>query len=277
MELKFVKYNPGGNATILIIDPLPRKRYSEIAAKIMTDAFLCAEQVGFLEKAEHPKALARLQMMGGEFCGNASRSLAAWIAMGGMESGKIHSIEGDKKEVIIEVSGCRGILTAVVHNQRCGYRCNVELEMPLPLNIYHGRNDQLGDYSIVVYEGILHVILWNKTAADSYVHIVQDFLEKEELETDCFGILFYNSSTSHMTPVVYVRAVGSLTWEKSCGSGTIALVSALAQKEGRSIKNMQIHQPGGELFASIDWNGGIIAAKLAGDIDITAAGTIYID
>lgn len=47
MELQFVKFNPSGNTTVLILDPLSREQYPEIAAKIMADTCLSAEQVGF--------------------------------------------------------------------------------------------------------------------------------------------------------------------------------------------------------------------------------------
>ena len=47
MELRFVKFNPSGNTTVLMPDPLPREKYPEIAIKVMSDTYLCAEQVGF--------------------------------------------------------------------------------------------------------------------------------------------------------------------------------------------------------------------------------------
>ncbi len=80
MELDFIKMNPCGNTTVLIRTSLPRARYGSIAAQIMQSTCLCAEQVGFIEPPQQEGALARLHMMGGEFCGNASRSFAAWLA-----------------------------------------------------------------------------------------------------------------------------------------------------------------------------------------------------
>jgi diaminopimelate epimerase len=80
-----------------------------------------------------------------------------------------------------------------------------------------------------------------------------------------------------MVPVVYVGAVDSLVWESSCGSGTVAVASAIADKEKRSIDHMQFCQPGGDLFASIGWKDGIEEAWLSGEIVFTATGTVYID
>ncbi len=272
MELRFAKINPSGNTTVLILDPLPREQYPEVSVKVMADTYLCAEQVGFLEKPDDPLAAGRLHMMGGEFCGNASRGFAAWLALSGPEP-----FRDEEKEIRIQVSGQAGTLTARVQNRWSNHTCHAEIDMPLPLAIRHGRNDQLSEYSIVVYEGITHVILWSKVAAQVYVNIVEDFLEKEGLATDCFGILFFDSRTSEMTPVVCVKAVDSLVWESSCGSGTAALASALADKQKNSIGHMQIRQPGGDLFASVDWSGGIGGVRLSGDIQITAVGTVYID
>jgi histidine racemase len=277
MEYRFVKINPSGNTTILILDKIPREKYTEVSTKIMAETSLCAEQVGFLEQPQNPKAVARLHMMGGEFCGNASRSLATWIALGGLDYGKPSNFSESEKEIAIEMSGHQGILTARVKNQNSDYSCFTDIEMPTPLEVRHGRNDQLSDYSIVVFEGILHVILWSKVASEVFVDIVRDFLEEEKLSTDCFGIMFFDGRTSAMVPVVYVGAVASLVWEKSCGSGTVAVACAIAHKEKKSIEQIQINQPGGPLFTSVDWQGHIASARLAGDITITAVGTAYID
>lgn len=277
MELNFIKINPSGNTTVLILNPLPREKYPEISVKVMADTNLCAEQVGFVEQTENPEAFVRLHMMGGEFCGNASRSLAAWIALGGLTENRLRNFHEEEKEIVIEVSGHQGPLTAKVQNQGSDHTCLAEIEMPLPLEIRHGRNDQLSEYSIVIFEGILHVVLWNKVAAEVYIDIVRNFLEKEQLDADCFGIMFFDSRIEKMIPVVNVGVVGSLVWESSCGSGSVAVASALAHKESRSVEHKQIHQPGGDLFVSVDWQDGITAARLAGDIVITATGTVYID
>ncbi|MGI6733540.1 MAG: hypothetical protein ACOX4J_05135 [Anaerovoracaceae bacterium] len=277
MELRFVKCNPSGNTTVLILDPLPREKYPEIAVKVMSDTYLCAEQVGFLEEADAPAAAARLHMMGGEFCGNASRSFAAWIALGGLEGGELKGFSEVEKQVLFQISGHADTLKARVYNQWSKHTCNAEVDMPLPLQILHGWNDQLSEYSIVAYEGIIHTILWSKVAAEVYVNIVEDFLEKQGFSTDCFGIMFYDSRTSEMIPMVRVKAVDSLVWESSCGSGTVALASALADKQQASIEHMQVRQPGGDLFVSVDWENGIKEVRLSGDIQITAIGTAYID
>ena len=81
MELKFVKLNPTQNMTLLVESPLRREDYAKVADSIMAYESVYAEQVGFIERpGSGSKAVARLQMAGGEFCGNAAMSLAAYVA-----------------------------------------------------------------------------------------------------------------------------------------------------------------------------------------------------
>ena len=79
MQLEFVKVNPVENMTVFILDEVEKSKHIEIAKKLMDYSNLYAEQVGFVEKmkSEDDNIAVRLQMMGGEFCGNATRSLAA--------------------------------------------------------------------------------------------------------------------------------------------------------------------------------------------------------
>ena len=74
MKLDFIKINPAGNITILIDNfNIYDKDIAKISEKLMREDNLHAEQVGFI-KDNH------LQMMGGEFCGNASRAFASLLA-----------------------------------------------------------------------------------------------------------------------------------------------------------------------------------------------------
>ena len=72
--LDFIKINPAGNITILIDNfDIYDKNIPKLSEEIMKETNLYAEQVGFI-KDNH------LQMMGGVFCGNASRSFASLLA-----------------------------------------------------------------------------------------------------------------------------------------------------------------------------------------------------
>lgn len=94
--LHFHKFSPGGNTTILVTDPVPAPLRAAVAAELMGERHVHAEQVGFVTLAG---VCPRIDMMGGEFCGNACRSLAALLALkrvlhagpGGLMSGEIAS------------------------------------------------------------------------------------------------------------------------------------------------------------------------------------------
>jgi len=78
MTLNYQKYSPTGNVTILVTTPVPRSMQPGVAARLLED--VGGEQVGFIEPVIDPRCAARLQMMGGEFCGNAPMCLGAMLA-----------------------------------------------------------------------------------------------------------------------------------------------------------------------------------------------------
>ncbi len=80
MRLRFAKLNPAGNTTILVLDPVPESMHAEVASNLMNPAVLGGEQVGFVTLMAGGPIAASMRMMGGEFCGNAARSLGAYLA-----------------------------------------------------------------------------------------------------------------------------------------------------------------------------------------------------
>jgi diaminopimelate epimerase len=279
MEYSFVKMNPAGNTTILVTTLVPREFHKTVAKELMKDTFLCAEQVGFVEPAMGNAAVARLQMMGGEFCGNASRCFAAWLALGGLTMGFPACFTEAQEEIPIEVSGHSGVLTAKVINLGKKTSALVAIAMPLPISIRHDVHQEFGDLSLVQFEGIAHLIVWKSTAAadDNMARALIDYMIKSGLKNHCYGVMFYNEEQGSMVPAVYVREVESLIWENSCGSGTAALAAALADRRKAAVPELSVSQPGGSLVASALWCNGISKIELSGDISITAAGTVFMD
>ena len=78
MEVKFIKASPTENMTLLIETPVAREKQLAVAERLIAYGSVYAEQAGYIEEAENPAAEKRLQMMAGEFCGNASLSLHGW-------------------------------------------------------------------------------------------------------------------------------------------------------------------------------------------------------
>lgn len=81
LTFAFHKLLPGGNSTIILSDTgLSPDELPRVAGSLMHPLHLQAEQVGELFS---DRALPHLQMMGGEFCVNATRSAALLLAQKG--------------------------------------------------------------------------------------------------------------------------------------------------------------------------------------------------
>lgn len=275
MKLNFIKANPTENMTIFVLDPLPRTEYSEVANKLMNCNNLCAEQVGFVEKPTMQGSCSRLHMMGGEFCGNASRAFAAL-----MVKKEYHTFqrENDNYIVPIEVSGNEQILYAEVA-QLTDHTFDVKIQIPLyksvsPFETHYNGVHYLG--LLVDFDGISHVVLFtgNDIPDEGLLHHI--VREQTPLPNSAFGVMFYNEEENYMTPLVYVEDTGSVVWERSCGTGTAALGVALSLTDQSGI-DMEVKQPGGNLqvITSVN-NGQIEGIYLKGEVSIVAEGEVYI-
>jgi diaminopimelate epimerase len=282
MRLNFVKTNPSGNTTIFISDPVPRASQAEVANKIMKPTSIGAEQVGFLERPVCEQAIARLQMAGNEFCGNATRAFAAWLVQTrfpGIPWGK----NQQDFSIALEVSGCDELLEAFVYfeySDSGAKQIQVELPMPLPRSIEDKTSSKGEPYTLVTFEGIVHAIFWDFLPSEAHFQAIKREIKRGIKHSvspfECLGVMYYDTKKQYLTPIVWVEQVRSLVWESSCGSGTVAVASALAQKKQQSINSLCLHQPGGELEVSIEWDGTIKKARLKGDVSICAQGQVYL-
>lgn len=275
MSVRFIKADPSGNSTVFILDPVPPSAAPALATEIMASHSVGAEQVAFVRPAALPGAAARMEMAGGEFCGNATRSFGALLAMGGLSDCGLSPFTGTA-QIPVEVSGCPDMLTVTVSGDSGGYRCSAAVDMPRPERVLHGQMPVLGSYSLVCFDGVIHLVLWEREGDLSLLAPARELLAEEDCPDTCFGILFTNQKLCTMTPLVYVKAIDSLIWESSCGSGTVAVACALAHRERRAVPRMLWKQPGGTLAVSVGWTDGTYSTPvLSGDIAFTAAGVLY--
>ncbi len=90
-------FSPCGNTTILVressLSPADRAR---VAAEIIAPGHLEAEQAGYVDTAA---PVPRLDMMGGEFCVNATRAFAALLAEEGKLSPESGGLGGDRERI----------------------------------------------------------------------------------------------------------------------------------------------------------------------------------
>lgn len=275
MKLNFIKANPTENMTIFILDPLPRSSYSEVANKLMNYNNLNAEQVGFLEQPTLSGSTSRLHMMGGEFCGNASRAFAAIMVQ---KRYSTFPMEEDNYIVPIEVSGSEEILVAEV-KEVSEHTFDVKIKLPLhkkarPFETHYNGAHYPG--ILVDFEGISHLVL--STGNDLpeeglLLHIVKQL---SPLQNGAFGVMFYDEERNFMVPLVYVEDTGSVIWERSCGTGTASLGIALSLTNQGSV-DMVVEQPGGRLEILTTWrNNQVEEIYLKGEVGIVAEGEVYI-
>ena len=278
MELRFVKTNPTGNTTILVESPVEIGDQAEIAKILMRDDVLCAEQVGFLGAPRNPSAArANLRMMGGEFCGNAAASLAAFLVWrdGGHEK---------ETKVPLEVSGADGVTECLI--KRCGeeFQGTVGIMPPLRIESLHlplaGMKQELPSVKL---RGITHVIVpleilgpaqearqSAEQAAKEWAGLIED---------EAFGILLYECQKNSITPLVCVKTSGTAVWERGCGSGSAAIGAYLASLAGSSGANVttSVTQPGGIITVETRReNGAVSGISITGNVRIVARGTAYI-
>ncbi len=235
MEVSYYVLDPTTNITVLAESKVDKALRMHVAAEIMKSE-PAAEQVGFLSGLDCD--VPRLDMAGGEFCGNATMSAAALICDRRKKCGKVQlQVSGAKKTVDVEVKKNTG-----------GYICKVD--MPEPKAV---RTTELSGktYPIVDFDGISHVI-------------VEDMIDKAQAESvikgwcntlcvDALGIMQVDLDKGELTPLVYVPNIGTLCWEGSCASGTAAVGAYLATTLGEETE-ITLNEPGGSLtvFAEPD-------------------------
>ena len=271
-KIRYVLLNPTGNLTGLVLDPVSPEDRPRITEALMKGC----EQVGYLQPAGQSGAAARLQMMGGEFCGNASMAAAAWLAQEG------DSADQGERNLLLEVSGAEGTVSCRVCREREGWRGTVE--MPLPREIrsvsLQGRKLQA-----VFFPGMVHLIPEGESLERQEAEM---FLRAagETLGEPAAGLLQWRTDPppekgpgaetdglpgdagrgpeelrGEMTPLVWVRDSGTCVWETACGSGTAAVASLESAKRRRGLR-VSVRQPGGTLQARTEWEGNRIQRLL---------------
>ncbi|MGM0888653.1 MAG: diaminopimelate epimerase [Bacillota bacterium] len=273
-EIDFIKFNPTQNMTILVKTNYLIEEYKHIASKIMSYDSVHAEQVGFIEKPINNKAAAKLQMAGGEFCGNACMALAAYIAS---EKGLKHN---DLAEIILEVSGTDKLITCQMKRNSDEYHCLVTMPIPKKIEqrtIKYDGNDL--NMIIVRYHEFIHIVIEVEEFSKEVRGKAQSLakLLGVTLGANLIGVLLYKSKSEEMAPLIYVPHLDSMIWERGCGSGTASLGAYLAwKKKGEIVTN--IRQPGGDIKVFATCHGEeITSLMIEGSVQIVAQGKAFID
>ena len=269
MKLRFAKFDPTGNTTILVRTPVPRAEQPRIAEALMAHSNLCAEQVGFLEEPTLPGARARLRMAGGEFCGNASMSLAAQLAL---DEGLPCDAE---TEYPLEVSGAGGIVPCRV--TRSGESTFTgAVAMPLPKEITEAELPSGRRVPLIRFQGIAHMLIAEDALFPAEAEAIIPGL-CDALDADALGMLLMCPEPLRMRPLVYVRSIDTAVWESGCGSGSAALGAYAALQAQRDVF-LKIAQPGGVIGVRAAFeNGGVSAIEIQGSVRLAVEGEAFID
>lgn len=263
MELDFIKLSPLGNTTVFLRGEVVREARAALLAEAMDYDHLAAEQAGFLVAPHFEEALFRIEMSGGEFCGNATLSAAALAASEGAES-----------PFFVECSGAAKPLRAEACPLGAG-RWLARAEMPQAHEVRHlslegillGKLPFGGAAICVSLPGIAHLVV---EAADLSAADYDELLARLMRETaaDAYGVVpFERLGRDHfrIRPYVAVPSAKSRVFERACGSGSLALALAEGSKRGR----IAVEQPGGTLFVETGKR-----FFLEGEVLISCRGTV---
>ena len=247
--------NPTGNITLLVTSPVAEQERARVAARLM-EREPAAEQVGFVRLTDGG---VRLDMAGGEFCGNAAMSAGAVYAREkGLRAGERLSVE-------VRVSGTPRPVTAAVEALGGG-RYSGAVEMPPPETPRVRRFTLDGtEYTLplVMFPGIAHVIapgdMPRKTAEDAARKWCGD------LNAPALGLMLFDEAAAELRPLVYVPGADTLFWESSCASGTTA-VGAWVSFRDAAPRSLALKQPGGVLTVDAGFAAGLF--RLGGFVSI---------
>jgi diaminopimelate epimerase len=266
-KVNYVKCYPGGNTTTLVFDGADSSRYVDIARRIMAGQ-PDVEQVGFVVNPTHPTAVARLQMAGGEFCGNAARSLAYVLTQKEM-----YGLNPAGSEFFLEVSGTSRILAAKVKGNNS--------RVAMPINSRKDAIRSIGELTIVELEGIAHVLVNQQPPADLMAEARRILDETGLKSLQSAGVVYWTPCREgiRITPVVWVRDVETLVAETACGSGTVCVaIAQAAGHERNGIFRLPVYQPsGGGMDALVEFkNGSLGDAFIEGPVEILEEGELTI-
>ena len=255
---------PGGNDTCIITGKVDNQSERKRLNDLIMSNYPNVEQVGFLSDGQ-------LNMAGGEFCGNATRS-AAFLTLGGKPG-----------EIKLKVSGVTSELVCGVNQNLEAYAqmpIYPDLEKITPIRQPNGSSDFL-----VEMEGISHLITFNTTlinglSEDEIKQIAKNRIVDLNLDKlQAAGVIFTQKKGDlyKITPVVYVRDIDTLFLETACGSGTTALGLVLSKISNQSIREVSIQQPSGmDIKISVNFsNKKFKNAFIEGPIKPISSGEIY--
>lgn len=219
--MKYYKINPGGNTTAILKGDFTKQEKIKLAKKIMSKD-KAIEQVGFWVCPKDINNNGRLDMAGGEFCGNAIRALGMLICR-----------ETGKTNLKIESSGTKEIIEIFIK----GDTSSIKLSL----------NNFRASENVCSLQGIKYVFLSRSVEKEEAYEILKRKFSK--YSASCVISYKKEKNLYVIKPIIWVRDINSLIEETACGSGTLALAYLIYLK--RKLKIFKIKQPSGTIFSVI--------------------------
>ncbi len=224
--VNFYKVTPGGNTTLLLDASavLPAER-AGISAQIMDSLHLGAEQVGFVEfhNSLQPVPFGRLDMMGGEFCGNACRAYAAVLAYEKFGD-EISNMEWTGK---VLCSGLEQPVSCWVKGKDSG----LDSAIAVPFDSKYEMTLLQDGKAVLRLPGITHILLpyeaGLRTQGMKYLAALACGWRKKLglLDESAVGCIWFELTDkgASILPLVWVKETNTSCAETACGSASIAL------------------------------------------------------
>lgn len=226
---------PGGNDQMLIKGIVPTSQKRRINDE-MIKRYPNVEQVSFYEYDIKNKK-ATLELAGGEFCGNATRSLAYLL------------LRGKKGQIDIKVSGIKKKLKAGITQKNTAFA-------QMPIKSFKVIKKLRNNLFRVDLEGITQLICIQKKLDNKNLkQKAFEILEKENLiySVPAAGVMFITKKSGliNMEPVVWVRDIETLLYETACASGTAAVGIWKAAQNKAITTKVKILQPSGKIIKAL--------------------------
>lgn len=249
--------DPAGNVTAIVCSDVPAAERARVAAQILRLPELGIEQVAFLT-APRSGGEIRLEMMGGEFCGNALRCAGFYQALRTGAQGK--------SCVFAEISGADGVQPVMADTAE-GTASTV---MPLPLSVQPAGWADV-QAARVTFAGITHFVI---DCAQPDETLVQRAIAAAP-EASAVGAIFLDRAHGSIKPVVFVRETASCVAENSCASGSVATAVVLTADFADGITEIGIGQPGGTLEVGVQrTDGAVTGLSIGGAVRLTQTLTV---
>lgn len=249
--------DPAGNVTAIVCSDVPAAERARVAAQILRLPELGIEQVAFLA-APRSGGEIRLEMMGGEFCGNALRCAGFYQALRNGAQGK--------SCVFAEISGADGVQPVMADTAE-GTASTV---MPLPLSVQPAGWADV-QATRVTFAGITHFVI---DCAQPDETLVQRAIAAAP-GASAVGAIFLDRAHGSIKPVVFVRETASCVAENSCASGSVATAVVLTADFADGITEIGIGQPGGTLEVGVQrTDGAVTGLSIGGAVRLTQTLTV---